>query len=453
MDQNIEQEEIRPLLFNYIFHIILFILYLVLHLIVNAKLFWVIDSLGVIFLVFSYFHILYFTFPIYPLIIILKKKFNKKNFFLLKILTLILIIIVEAFGLILSVVFLINTIKSKAFYKECPFYLSIDHLKEVFGPDFSNKAKSKCDKRRCVFDRENLNEQYPFYYLCNYDPTDEFDEDETYTRINENGDKISANKQLICTSVANNYNLLSFSHSELYSYLDLCWKYADFYRCKRFNKPEEDYDLDLDTECPDETYLILVFILCVLLIILDIIIAFLPWGLEYLTFKKLLIILGINRRKANSNCSTERSSEISQDEEDFKKEVTPVIIVEPEIKNNDLILNIDNIDNDVDSEIEVKLRSETIKVNKINLHKREKNIYSPKDINKMQTSERNRLKSDAKDTKETKENELNINKEHKNINININKKRKINYNQQNSTVTPSRINPIEIQIDNENSNS
>ena len=37
MNQQIEQEEIKPLIYNYIFHIALFIIYLALHIIIEIK--------------------------------------------------------------------------------------------------------------------------------------------------------------------------------------------------------------------------------------------------------------------------------------------------------------------------------------------------------------------------------------------------------------------------------
>ena len=452
MDREIEQEEIKPLILNYIFHIILFILYFALHLIAHSKLFWIINSLGILFLVGSYLNILYFTFPIYPFIIILKKKYNKKNFYLLRIMTLILLIISLFFGLIISIVFLINTIKSKTFYKECPFNLGIEHLNAVFGPYFgknerNDDIKSKCAKRRCILDNENMNEIYPFSYLCNYNANEDFDDDdETYTRQNEDGDEISVDKQLICTLVSQNYNSIIFSQSELYLYLDLCYYYEDFYRCKRFNKPEEYYDLDLDTECPNENYLILIYNLCVFVIILDIIFAILPWGIEYLIYKKLFFMIGINRRKANSNCSTARSSVISKDEESFKKEVTPIIIIEPGIRNNNLFNVDNNIDND--NELELRLKNEAIKINKINLNEREKIPNKRNYINNIQNAERNKLndrnisidiQSDNKDM------DLNVNKESK-----IEGKNRIIIYQQNTTINPN-INSIIIKNDNKDS--
>ena len=72
-------------------------------------------------------------------------------------------------------------------------------------------------------------------------------------------------------------------------------------------------------------------------------IAILPWGIEYITFKKLLIILNsTTRRKVNSKNSTAKNSEISKNEESFKKEATPIIISPLENVNTDQALNQDD---------------------------------------------------------------------------------------------------------------
>ena len=100
--------------------------------------------------------------------------------------------------------------------------------------------------------------------------------------------------------------------------MNLCYIYTDFYRCKRFNKPEKNYDLSLTEECPENDYLLLLYILCVLAVIMDVVVSLLPWGREYITFKKLVIILSITRRKVNSHNSTAKSSVISQEQPSFK---------------------------------------------------------------------------------------------------------------------------------------
>ena len=451
MDQETEDEEIKPLIFNYIFHIALFIIYLALHIIIYSKLFWIHNSLGVIFQIGTYFNIIYFIFPIYPFIIILKRKYKKKIITTLKIMTLIFLIIAITFGLIISLVFIINSIKSNTFCKECPFNLNLEHLNEVFGSYYGlgkkdSSLKNKCNSRRCVLYQENQEEQYPYFYLCNYDPSDEFDEG-TFTRQNENGEEITADKLLICLSISPNYNLIRFPQSEFYSYLDLCFFYADFYRCKRFNKPDKHYNLDLDTECPDSNYLLLIYILCVLVVILDIIIAILPWGIEYITFKKILLLLSVTRRKANSNNSTAKSSEISQDEESYKKEITPVIIVERENEINDFVLNTHINDN---NEV-LRLKNSKNKINNIDfkeLSEDEKDIYKPPHINGQQGSERNKLNT-INDGLEIKVNDSNINII--NDNDRQNRKQIINQHMQSTTLISNQIRSLEIKIDNKNS--
>ena len=113
MNQQIEQEEIKPLIYNYIFHIALFMIYLALHIIIEIKTFWIIKSFDTIFLTGTYFNILYFIFPIFPLIILFKRIYKKNIIYIIKMMTLILLIVTLIFGLILFDIFLINAIKSK----------------------------------------------------------------------------------------------------------------------------------------------------------------------------------------------------------------------------------------------------------------------------------------------------------------------------------------------------
>ena len=376
MDHEIEQEEIKPLIYNYIFHIILFAAYLALHLIMYFKLFWVSEIIGFLFEIFTYFNILYILFPIFPLKILINKNYKERLFSLLKIMTIILLIISITCGLLLFIIFLINAVKSKKFCKECPFNLGIEHLKAVFGPYYNKNKyddiKNQCASRRCVLDQENPDEKFPYLFLCNYDPTDEFDDDKTYTRKLPDGTDVFSDKQLTCDTISINYKHLKFSHQELYSYLDICFLYSDFYRCKRFNKPEKYNNINLKDECPDNNYLLLIYIISVLILILDIIIAILPWGIEYITFKKLLIILNsTTRRKVNSKNSTAKNSEISKNEESFKKEATPIIISPLENVNTDQALN-------QDDEIVLKLKKKGVQINHINLsnsEEKEKDEY------------------------------------------------------------------------------
>ena len=446
MNDEIEQEEIKPLIFNYIFHMILFLVYFFLHLVMHLKFFWINNIIGTLFEIFTYFNILFSLFPIFPLIILCKKKYKKKLFHILKILSFILLITAITIGLILFVLFLINSITSKLFYKECPFNISIDHLNAIFKPFYENSQKNedeykdKCNSKRCVLDKVNLEEEFPYYYLCNYDPLEDFDNNKLYTRQLPNGEKITSNKQLTCSIVSPNYNLIQFSHPELNSYLRLCYYYADFYRCKRFNEPEKYFDLHLKDKCPESTYLLLLYILCVLIVIMDVIIALLPWGIEYIVFKKLLIILSPTRRKVGSNNSTEKSSVISQNEESYKKEKTPIIISPLEDHINNSILEQDN-------EIVSQLKEKGVKIRKINrindISEDKKDNYRPTENDAKKTSERLNANRDNLQIK------INPIEENDNNGLFDRDKNKKKF-QQSTTLYSNKIKQIEIKIDNNN---
>ena len=95
MNHETEQEEIKPLIFNYIFHSLLFGLIFAMHIILYWRIFWLFSSLAVLFLISSYLNILYFIFPLFPLIFICKKIYQLRLINQIKKITLILLIIIN----------------------------------------------------------------------------------------------------------------------------------------------------------------------------------------------------------------------------------------------------------------------------------------------------------------------------------------------------------------------
>jgi hypothetical protein len=350
MDALTEQEEIRPLIFNYAFHFILFILIFVLHVVIYNKIYWISSTFLSLYLFGTYFGIFYFLYPLIPMLFIFLKYFKKKIIIYFKKFSLYILIISILLGILNSAVILINTINSKTFCRECPFNLSIDHLENDFQKYFgtnpnNDEIKDLCKSRRCILNSVEPNNEYPYNYLCNYDPNYEFaeDADTTYTRILPNKTEITTYNQLICTSVGINYDdEIQFKHQILDDYLHLCYYLSEFYYCQRFNQPQKTYNLELGTSCPETNYLFLLYILSVLIIIIDVVITMLPWGVEYVSLKRIILILETTRRKPNSNNSTAKSSSPSNNEESFKKEKTLIIISPLEEEN---INNINNINN------------------------------------------------------------------------------------------------------------
>ena len=398
-NQNFDEEEIRPLIFNYVFHFILFLLIFILHIILYTKIYWVSKILIKLFIFGSCFQILYFILPIFPVLFILIKKFKKKIIIIFQKLTLIFLIVSIIIGLFLSAIIMINTLSSKKFCKECPFSITLEHLNYLFSSYYgyssnSDDLKDKCKSRRCVLDEVNLNKDYPYLYLCNYDAQYEFiDNDEViYKRTLPNGQEFSSEHQIVCSSLESVNTDISFINSELYSYINLCNSLTDFYYCRRINKPEKTYNLDMEDTCPENNYLFLMYVLCVLIIIIDIVISMLPWGVEYIALKRILQLLNTTRRKVGSHNSTERSSAASENEGSFKKERTLVLVfplnddqniisvnnnnkklcikdsVNPVIDNNNLISNdLDenkNNDKSIIKPIKISQNSERIELNK-----------------------------------------------------------------------------------------
>ena len=398
MDHQTEQEEIKPLIFNYIFHFVLFVLILTMHLIMHDRIYWLFSSIKVLYLLGAYLNIIYAIFPIYPFIIICLRKYKKNQFQLLKKFTFILLIATIVFGLIVSIAILINLLNTKVFCRECPFNLSSDHLNAVLGKYYGKhntdkKIKNLCKSRRCVFDREEPAQDFPYYYLCNYDPRDEFDFGEIYKRKRPDGTQLSSSSQLKCEYITSYHQTIYFQKSELHSYLDLCYQESYFFLCQRFIQPEKYYDLDLDLSCPETNYLLLMIIFTVLVILIDIIISILPWTIEFISFKRIIAILSIDRIKVNSANSTEKSSHISNNDLSFKKEKTPILIIP---LNDEINININNKDeNNNNNKKKVLfinrniLRDSTINLK--NTQETEKNYVKVFNNKHLESSERNKL--------------------------------------------------------------
>ena len=345
MEERIEQDEIRPLIFNYVLHFILFFLEFLLHLIISSKLYWIYQKYYILFLFGSSFSILFFIFPLFPIIIILYKKFKINIFQALKLITLVFFIISIIIGLLISIIILINTLLSKTFCKECPFSITISHLNYIFEKYYDkypreDEIKDLCKSRRCILDEVNNNDQYPYKYLCNYNPIFELNEkkkDIIYKRNSLNGKEITSDKQINCDLVGVSFRDLSLKHNELYKYLTICYYKNDFYYCGRFDKPEKVYNIDNEDTCPEIGYLFLLYVICAFIILYDVVIIMIPWMAEYISIKRIVrLMMNVTRRKANSHNSTQKSSVITKNEEIFKRTKT-LIIISPSRNEEDII--------------------------------------------------------------------------------------------------------------------
>jgi hypothetical protein len=222
---------------------------------------------------------------------------------------------------------MINAIESPEFCKECPFNLPIKDINKIIKSDNLNK---KCNERRCAMNNKNLdinekNENDYYEYLCNYNPTSEFDEiKETNDGINKNlNDTSNSNKDtIICIQVnKNDVVVSSFENNYVFNFYDKCNTFTDFYICERSQTPNK-FDLEDDYVCPEKSYMTKLVVYCLLNIFLNLMFNFLPTKLEY---NKYISIINIyNPRttniKSNSFNSTFNSSEIPKGGENVETE-------------------------------------------------------------------------------------------------------------------------------------
>ena len=166
-------------------------------------------------------------------------------------------------------------------------------------------------------------------------------------------------------------------------------------------------------------------------------------GVEYFSLKRIVSILSTARRKANSNNSTARSSQISNDVESFKKEKTPVLIVTPnenninENNNNENILNV------------LQLKNSSLKESKINLiSSREEEQNKQKIVNiKLINSNSERKKLVNKNIEiDIRSNNEEIKEENPQRRIETTKK------EDNTTIYSNKIKQLSIQINNKDDN-
>ena len=169
-----------------------------------------------------------------------------------------------------------------------------------------------------------------------------------------NGTELISDIEFNCYYLEPTYRQIYFNSNIYYNYLDICSYCTNFYICERFSEPKNYYMMKKNEECPEDNYLILLYIISCLIIVTDIIISLLPWFIEYISFKKILFINENNSTVSSASMSTKKSTtnsnSNSNNAENFKKEET-IIIVRPlnlkENKNEEdkkIQKNINNVD-------------------------------------------------------------------------------------------------------------
>ena len=293
MDRIEIYQEIRSLQITYSIHFVFYLILGLEHIIIILKIFWYNKIHLKLFISISIIDVIFLFYPIIPLIlmyrIILKKNLTKK----FKLISLILIILSLLFGILISIFFWLNLKSTTNFSKECPY--NLNDIKLFLNDDFDS---DQCTKRRCILESINNNaEGYPFNYICNYNSQNEFEIDPNtqYPIKAEDGSIYYLKYSVRCEIKTSIDDLLTDktnknNENEIYIYLQKCWDNSynkNFYLCQRYELPQK-FDIDEKYICPKDNYNVILYLSGVFLIILDIILSFIPWSLDYKSYSRII---------------------------------------------------------------------------------------------------------------------------------------------------------------------
>ena len=286
-------QEIHSMQISYSFHFVFYLILLLEHILMILKIFWYGKIHLKLFISCSVIDLLFLFYPIFPLIfmykIILKKNLTK----LFKLISLILIILSLVFGVIKNIFFWMNLTSTTNFSRECPY--NINDVKLFLNDDFNSEL---CSRRRCLLESINDSEEgYPFNYICNFNSQNEFeiDPNSQYPIKTEDGSIYYLKYYVKCEQKYSIDDLLSDknnknSENEIFIYLQKCWDNKDiknFYLCQRYELPQS-FDIEENYKCPKDNYNIILYLSGIFLIILDIILAFIPWSLDYKSYLRII---------------------------------------------------------------------------------------------------------------------------------------------------------------------
>ena len=331
MDSPIIHQEINFLKAGYFIHILLYIILAISQFLVYLKMFWLNNHIKKIFYAEIYIICIFSLYPVILLILFTILTLSEKIIKILEIISILLLFIFIGNSLLTSISIWYNANLMKPFFHDCPFNFNSMDLHKIFSNYiFINKTiiKKKCNYRRC-FSIKNQNDTY----ICNFkDKKREYEFNKFYLE-NEKLDH------------------------ELVKYINYCNNYTFFYKCIRTEY--KSYYSSYDIICPDKQQLFYNYLLTGLFIFSDIFASSLPWLFEFYSFKKIILLLYLERNNINHNVSLKETNNTSQIEENnnnnsnnsqgqnndnnFERQPTEILIIDN--KNNSQRISDENNEN------------------------------------------------------------------------------------------------------------
>ena len=297
-----ENKILRCILIN---HLWLFIFISIINILLYRKMFFLYKVYAAFYLICTIIIILFIFVPIYPLILIFKKKLYTNNILLLKKISFFFIVIALFCGILINLMIFLNIYSLFTFFRECPYNYSYNDIQNLYNIDPNTNisvqnTNNKCSNKICLLIGTINNGTELYSYLCNFDSSYDFDSfiDQLARKIfsvsnKENNDKIKCrifdndneNEEILAQNEPINKQIIK-------SYYDICSVGNIFYRCNRKEKPKN-YKVKTDSydfSCPIIYDNIVVILLGFISIIFNLIGSLIIFLYEFLIFRKILIL-------------------------------------------------------------------------------------------------------------------------------------------------------------------
>lgn len=232
-------------------------------------------------------------------------------------------------GIALTLIFWINYYNYQNFLTDCPFNFSINDMDKLLKNTKNENYPKACDLKRCIFySQSNENNLNNYNYICNFDSEYE-NNDYIYNKNNKDNDN---NNELDCHLM----NFQDFTETELYSYLEKCDEYNNYYFCSSNIKKHDKYFIKYNQKCPTKIQKKKFIILGILFPLIDIIADLTIWLFIYFQYKRILKCINFEtmaseRRLSPSSLNSTKDSSIIKPENDNKDIITQININQTEI--------------------------------------------------------------------------------------------------------------------------
>ena len=357
--------ELKCVLFN---HLWIFALNSILNIILFTKMYFIYKLYTALYLICLIIIGFFIFIPIYPLILLYKKRLYTKKVIFLKKFSLFIVFIILFFGILIDIIIYLNNISLFTFFRECPYNFSYDDISRIFDinqytyKNISNDDYSEeCSNKRCLLINNNFEKEEFYSYLCNFDSSNDFRSIEyqitnkILNNIKEENNKIKCKiyKYEDFEKEENITQTESINYFILKSYYSICSINHFFYKCNRFETPQN-FKVAYNYSCPNIFDNLIVLVLGFISSLLNLLSPSIILLFEFFIYKKILFLYqNLNTpnivTKTSINKSTKNSSQIKSNiVENITNEIkSQSIIIESNNKgNNNNNLGKNNVNNE-----------------------------------------------------------------------------------------------------------